>query len=418
MLSIRDTQIFKDGKPFFYFADTCWSAFTNITDDEWDYYLFKRKKQGFNTIQINILPQWDASYTELEYKPFIDNDPYQLNDGYFEHARKMCVKAKKEGFELALVVLWCNYVPNTWASNLFHSNVLPFDFIDGYVKKVHETFTDLNPMYVISGDTDFLGEDVISYYVETAKKLKNLAKDCLYTTHIKGRYSEIPSDLLNQLDFIFYQSGHNAKDLTMPYSLAEVMKEKYPNKPLINSEPCYEEMGYSGKMYGRWTRKEVRRAAYVSVLSGASAGITYGAAGIYSWHKVKKNFASDLGEAFDTPKCWEEAMNFKGAWDYGYLANIIKELEVYNLKPRQELLVNNTTDIRVASDNGKILVYVPCNTSVKLHGDYSNCKIKAIGLDERFVCELESSYVDDVTRIEMHPFSEDALIIVENTIKL
>ena len=53
---IRQSTVFIERwKTFFYLADTCWSAFTNITDDEWDYYLYKRKAQGFNTIQINIL---------------------------------------------------------------------------------------------------------------------------------------------------------------------------------------------------------------------------------------------------------------------------------------------------------------------------------------------------------------------------
>ena len=33
----------RDKKPFFYLADTIWSAFTNITEDEWIYYLKRRK---------------------------------------------------------------------------------------------------------------------------------------------------------------------------------------------------------------------------------------------------------------------------------------------------------------------------------------------------------------------------------------
>ena len=48
-----------DGKPFFWFADTCWSAFTSITEDDWDYYLTRRAEQGMNVLQINTLPQWD-----------------------------------------------------------------------------------------------------------------------------------------------------------------------------------------------------------------------------------------------------------------------------------------------------------------------------------------------------------------------
>ena len=33
--------------------------------------------------------------------------------------------------------------------------ILPFDCLSNYVEKVHETFTDLEPLYIISGDTDF-----------------------------------------------------------------------------------------------------------------------------------------------------------------------------------------------------------------------------------------------------------------------
>lgn len=411
-ISKNKKSLLKDGTPFFYLADTCWSAFTNITDEEWDYYLYKRKVQGFNTIQINILPQWDASATDLDYKPFVDQDPHRLNDAYFAHAKEMCLKAKQEGFQLALVVLWCNYVPGTWASRMLPGGVLPFDCLENYVRKVHEVFTDLEPLYVISGDTDFPEEETTRYYVHVARILKTLAPNCLFTTHIKGRYSDIPEELYQLLDLCFYQSGHNAKDLTMPYSLSEQMQEKYPGKPLINSEPCYEEMGYSGNMYGRWTRYDVRRAAYVSVLSGACAGVTYGAAGIYSWHKVKKGFAVLLGEGFDTPKSWEEAMSFPGAWDYGYLKMLIDELHADDLSPRQDLLVNPTTDIRAAqSGSDLLLIYVPCNTKVRLNGDLTGWEIKAIDLANRFVAYVDFTVKEGKTIVDMHPFGQDALIV-------
>ena len=184
--------------------------------------------------------------------------------------------------------------------------------------------------------------------------------------------------------------------------------------PVINSEPCYEEMGYSGNMYGRWKRSDVRRAAYVSVLSGACAGITYGAAGIYSWHKVKKGFAHLLGEGFDMPKSWEEAMAFPGAWDYGYLKALFEEFKIEDLVPCQELLVNQTTDIRVAkSREDLMLVYVPCNTKVRLAGDFSGWDVKAIDLENRFVAYLDYTVKEEKTILEMHPFGQDALIVLK-----
>ena len=198
----------------------------------------------------------------------------------------------------------------------------------------------------------------------------------------------------------------------MPYSLSEEMQKKYPGKPVINSEPCYEEMGYSGNMYGRWSRRDVRRAAYVSVLSGACAGITYGAAGIYSWHKMKKGFASLLGEGFDMPKSWEEAMAFPGAWDYGYLKMLLTEHGAEKLVPRQELLLNPTTDIRAAGcGDDLLLIYVPCNTKVRLQADLTGWEIRTIDLAERFMADVGFTVKEGKTVVEMHPFGEDALIV-------
>ena len=54
-----------EGKPFFWFADTCWSAFTSIPEADWDYYLTRRAEQGMNVLQINTLPQWDLSLIHI-----------------------------------------------------------------------------------------------------------------------------------------------------------------------------------------------------------------------------------------------------------------------------------------------------------------------------------------------------------------
>ena len=40
-LTVNDTRngFLCNGKPWFWLADTCWSAFTSITLEDWDYYL-------------------------------------------------------------------------------------------------------------------------------------------------------------------------------------------------------------------------------------------------------------------------------------------------------------------------------------------------------------------------------------------
>ena len=102
----------------FYLADTCWSAFTNISDKDWEYYLDYRKSQGFNILQVNMLQQWDASQSELNLKPFAlkENGTFNFriyNEAYFERAKKMFEMASAKGIRIALVLLWANYIPNT-----------------------------------------------------------------------------------------------------------------------------------------------------------------------------------------------------------------------------------------------------------------------------------------------------------------
>lgn len=419
MLSISHNhkRLNKDENDFFYLADTCWSAFTNITEDEWAYYLDVRKSQGFNVLQINILPQWDASQTKLGYTPFeeIDGkyDYKKINQIYFEHAREMCKVAKNKGFELALTVLWCNYVPDTWCNKHSEKGIIPYECVDLYIEKIHDTFSDLNPIYVISGDTDFETELCISYYVKAAKLLKNLAPNLLFTTHIRGRYTFIPEALLQYLDFIYYQSGHNALNKGNPYLFAEEMKKKYPGMPLINSEPCYEEMGYSGNLYGRWTQFDIRRAAWMSILSGAEAGITYGAAGIYSWHRVNMAFDTSKGEGFATPKPWQDALQFAGSWDYGYIKFFLESNQICDLTPRQDWLTVDNPEIRIAGNEDRIVIYSYNNISFSLNQDFSGYTAHVFDLETRYVSELEIRIEHDHTYIPMHRFHHDVIILLK-----
>lgn len=408
----------RDKKPFFYLADTVWSAFTNVSLEEWEYYLTQRKYQGFNVLQINTLPQWDRSGSDLNLYPFPteDNQVFRFstwNQEYFDWAKVMCRMAAEKGFELALVLLWSNYVPDTWASRLKDCNVMEYDFLEELVDKQYETFDEFKPVYIISGDTDFDTDRSIAYYKKVMDRICQLSPDTLKTLHIKGRLEEIPEVFLDQMDFYMYQSGHNAQNPAMPYLLARRYYDEYPKKPVINSEPCYEQMGFSRQMYGRFSRRDIRRAAWLSVLSGACAGITYGAHGVWSWHKAGKAFGSLLGEGFDAPMPWEDAVKFPGAWDYGYLKYLFETYQWDHLIPIIDVCENGTEEIRVArsEDDSFVLIYVPSNTTVRLRGDYSGYRFIVIDLAERKVLYPDVDFHDGKSFVKMHNLEEDVLII-------
>ncbi|WP_303974965.1 DUF4038 domain-containing protein [Streptococcus merionis] len=429
MLQISDTKrtFTRNGFPFFYLADTCWSAFTNISEDDWIYYLDYRKAQGFNVIQVNMLWQWDASGSLVDSLPFekrLDGtfDYDKPNESYFDRAYRMIAEADKRGFTIALVLFWVNYLPDTWASKFINqTGIFPKDKVEGYVSDIVHRYDEFNPIYVISGDTDFPSEEVIDYYELALNKVKSLVPHALTTLHIRGRESSLPVRLRENpnLDFYMYQSGHNSFYPEMPYYLAEEFYRMEPIRPLLNSEPCYEMMGYSGSSYGRWSREDVRRAAWQSVLSGAHAGLTYGAAGIYSWHIDQTGFNRNLGEGFDYPYDWRDALKFRGAWDYGFVREIFERYEMYDLFPSQNKLIHKSNDIRVAENSRFIFVYVPHNTRISLRGNLSQCSACYIDLDQHFQMLISCHYQQkhDQTVYEMHKFVRDALLIIDKNIK-
>lgn len=407
-----------DGKQFFYLGDTIWSAFTNVTLEEWAYYLHVRKSQGFNVLQINTMPQWDRCMSDIGVYPFATEDGQKFdfsvwNEEYYEHARTMCRMAVNEGFQLALVVLWLNHVPGTWGSRMLDINVMPENFIEEYAKKIVKEFDEFEPIYVISGDTDFDTEETVRYYKTALDVICKESPDSLKTLHIKRGYDVIPKELEAQVDFYMFQSGHNAQAQNMAYLLPESIRSKYPKKPMINAEPCYEQMGYSRQEYGRFGQREIRRAAWSSILSGACAGVTYGAHGIWNWQKLNCPKNPVLGEGFDEPLPWQDALKFPGAWDYGMIKNILMHLGEKELVPANELVWNKSDDIRMAMAEDTGLIYLPYNTKVVIGRELEGYTCKALALDEKQVAEIDMSIRDGETEIAMHPFMQDVLLILE-----
>ena len=166
-----------EGKPFFWFADTCWSAFTSIAENDWDYYLTRRAEQGMNVLQINTLPQWDRCCPDLGIWPYASEDGVHFdwscpNQAYWDRAAAMCRAAVEHGIRPALVLMWCNYVPGTWGAKIAErcgAEIMPREEVRAHVARVVENLGEFDPVYVVAGDTDFAGDEAIAYYEDITK---------------------------------------------------------------------------------------------------------------------------------------------------------------------------------------------------------------------------------------------------------
>lgn len=377
------------GTPWFYLADTCWSAFTNISLPQWEQYLDLRRAQGFNVLQITILPQWDRSQGCAHPEPFKGRsgrwDYGAPNPEYFQRAREMLALARARGFIPALVLLWCDCVPGTWAAARVPGHEIRLEEVEPWARFVARTFAEFEPLYLVSGDTDFKSPRTLETYLAALRAIKSHAPDALTTFHLQPD-TDLPDEIVQarELDFYMFQSGHQEEHLDRSWLLPQRFLAKSVRRPVVNGEPCYEGHGF-GNRYGRFSAWHVRKAIWHSLLSGAKAGVTYGAHGIWSWHEPGRGFGSTAFSSVPYP--WYAALGFPGAWDAGYARRIFEGHGLFDLEPLGP--VGGQEEIRAAAagDLSKIAVYFPYAAEMQLPWDLSGYRCVLIDLVERRILE-------------------------------
>ena len=369
-----------EGKPFFWFADTCWSAFTSIAEADWDYYLTRRAEQGMNVLQINTLPQWDRCCPDLGIWPYASEDGVHFdwsrpNQAYWDRAAAMCRAAVEHGIRPALVLMWCNYVPGTWGAKIAEhcgAEVMPREEVRAHVARVVENLGEFDPVYVVTGDTDFTSDEAIAYYEDALDEVVNRAPEALRTMHINRGNRTIPARYLDRLDFYMFQPGHNYEGQPEAWHLPQDFIANYPKKPMVNSEPCYEQMG------------------------------------------------AFLGEGFDMPFRWQECLQFACVWDFGAIEHVLAALgataadDALAVVPAQELLDDARESIRVARVGDRIVAYLPRTTALKFKLDGARgWTATVLDMEDKRIAKLPvRDNGDGTVRVAQHPFEHDALVIL------
>ncbi len=432
-LTVNDAKdgFLLDGRPWFWLADTCWSAFTSVSLEDWDYYLARRAEQGVNVLQVNTLPQWDRCRPDLGIYPYASEDGTRFdwgspNPAYWERARTMAEMAEAHGIRLALVLIWCNVVPGTGGAAIAEktgSSLMPVEGACAHVRRVVAELGSFDPVYIVSGDTDFKSEETIAYYDRVLDEVCDAAPGALRCLHINRGNRTIPEGYLDRLDFYLYQPGHNYAAQYEAWRLPEDLRGTYPKKPMLNSEPCYEQMGASRNVYWRFSAHDCRASAWAGILAGASAGVTYGAHGVWNW-QTSASAGSVLGEGFDASFRWQECLQFPGVWDFGLIPEILRGLgqgEAPSVRPAQELLDDAREQIRVGAVGNSIVAYLPFATKLKLKGldevlpDAAAWSATAFDLETKRLARLqvEADSEGDCLSVPQHPFEHDALVVVE-----
>lgn len=350
----------EDETPFFWLGDTIWTMASKVTTDEWEEYLKARKLQDFNVVLVNALVQHDGCTSNCRIPFMINVDGYDFsrpNIEYFKYLDKLMAMTTDAGILVALVMLWFDYVPGanpTW--NIKRSSTFTPELAYAYSRYLTSRYASYGTVWIVSGDSDFESLEAIEVYDAAAKAVIDTTPySHLITAHLNGGiYTPEKLNEKGWLDFHSYQSSHIKNGIMKSLEYAEKTREYLPKRPVLNSEPSYEQIAYY-MTEERITREIVRQVSWISIIGGANAGITYGAHGLWSWQREKEDFRDT--KAWLMPAPWKEALNFQGAKDVAVIKEFMQEFDWWELEPLKDFPgIYNTDDLFLSSMNDSRLI--------------------------------------------------------------
>lgn len=404
-----------DGTPFFWLADTAWSAGAKATPEEWDEYLTARREQGFNVVQVNALPQHDASrpWDRLPFGEEWNLD--QPDPEYFRALDDLVAMAHDRGVLPALVALWFNYAPGTWPDWDQDADRHPFDEAKAarFGRYLGARYGAYGTAWLVSGDTNYEQDDdaALDVYDAAAAAIGESVTHPLRTTHMVGGLATPPHVAdRDWLDFHLYQSSH-VSDLERPPEMAVQCRAR-DGKPVINGEPPYERHEFFDEDGVRISRETARKAAWLSVLAGGNAGVTYGGHGIWQWHRDGEKFAGASHTGMPDP--WHESLSYPGARDYGALRQFFERFDFGALEPRQDVLADSSSLVRAAelSEDDIVLVYTAEGDDLVLDADATaGADLAWVQPDSWNRVPATADVTADGAVIDAPPWNGDALLV-------
>ena len=375
-----------DGTPFIWLADTVWTMPQRMKWDDVDFFMKKRKSQGFTVLQIVALdPEQDVEMRNpAGIKALINDDPLTPDEQYFAYLDWIIAKAAEYGFYVLLLPAWGQLVVgDNWMGQTFEKTVNEANAY-GYGRWIGNRYKNQpNIIWCLGGDRHPIhrGVDYKNVWRSMAEGLAKgitgqdlkynqpsaIWQELLITYHAcHDRETGLCSTFSYWTDdeawisFIMLQSGHGLKPKN--YELVKQEYDRAVTMPVWDGEPAYEMMPTSWPvitgLHDDWI---VRKRAYWSLFAG-SFGHTYGHSTIWCMisEKERDKFRS---------LSWFEALECPGAGQIKVLRDFLESRDLSMCVPAQEVLLSqakNENDIMdehrqaCRQDHGKFLcVYFP-----------------------------------------------------------
>lgn len=363
----RRRFVHADGTPFFWLADTAWNGVLKAREEDWQRYLDTRRGQRFTAIQF-VSTQWRAYSVPADGEPaYTEGERVGVNPEFFQRRDPLVAAINERGMVAAPIILWAIGKGDPGFD-------LPEEDAIRLARYIVARWGAHQVVWMLGGDGN--------YRAERADKWKRIGRavfadrrDRLVTMHPGGLHW-IADEFREEpwFDFLGYQSGHGDSPEHVRWLASGPPAQEWgkaPPRPIINLEPNYEtHPSYHSKQ--RFGDREVRRAAWWSLLIAPTAGVSYGHNSIWPWgaqREVPRGHAG-IGEV----EPWTAGLEPPGARSMAVMRGILDGLPWWRLRPAPELITaqpgeaDPTRHIAAAmTDEGDCAaIYLPVGGAVTL----------------------------------------------------
>lgn len=351
----RDHRHFEhaDGTPFFWLADSAWNGARLSDPKDWEMYARIRSIQKFSAVQWSVAPGQDWRQQSASTA----KDQIAINPGFFQR-----LDAKVDALNQAGLL----------------SVIVPFSGTDPLPGKGTgaEAVSLLRYMVARWG-----ANNVAWLLMCDGRAPEDVARWKQVGRVVFGEDRHAPVVLLpgeeafdqfrneHWVDAFGYVTDWSDKSALGSGALANEWG-KEPARPVINIEPTRENMLLGD--HTRVTAKQVRRAAWLSVLLTRSAGVGYSAENVANWNPTIEQLKN--GPPGSDLPVWQKSLFLPGARQMSRVADFFNSIEFWRLVPTPQSLaeqpgmVSPHRYIAAAGTEAKDLelVYVPEDRTVKV----------------------------------------------------
>lgn len=337
----RRHLVYEDGTPYLWLADTAWNGPLWASDEDWEHYLSERTRQNFTavqwvTTQWLAAPQGDAN-NDLAYA---GHERISVNPAFFQRLDRRHEKINQYGLLSAPVLLWTAGWTRGESDLLSPGFTLPEDQAVRLGRYMLARWGADTVLWILAGDGDYRGSKA-ERWKRIGRAIFGNQPHAPVTLHPQGlqwNMAEFQDE--TWLDIAGYQSCHWDNQDAYGWLVEGPPATDWvrsPARPIINLEPNYEDIGAIDTKR-RFSDFDVRRAIYRSLLVAPTAGVTYGAHGVWDWSDGRR--AAVGHEGFGIPHPWREGLQFLGARQMRHLHQFFTSIEWWRLVPAPDMVPN------------------------------------------------------------------------------